>query len=355
MLSLAPLAALLILGFLAPGIASSEQGATKSPISVPITKQTQHFHRVDSTIVDFDKLNAHLTNVRNKYGRTFANFRANTGVAHPLQDQDQALQEQLSQASGTVALKNFKDMLWTGRIAFGQPAQSMVIDFDTGSTDTVVTRGAYRPDASSTSVRTSKRFNATYADGTSASGIVYKDTVTIGGLQAPSAAIGLSDSQFLDPENEGGCQGISGLAFQNASSFKLPGFFDSLSSAGVLSAPVFSFRLAATGGTLTLGGYDQAQISGTITWLPVDPARAVWAVPGRVNGFGPLPHTVMDTGTGAIVAPVADALILFKNLGMQVRHKDGLVYGVFPCSAPPKITFTCKRRFQTVMTKTLRC
>ncbi|KAE8236590.1 hypothetical protein A4X06_0g9500 [Tilletia controversa] len=328
MLSLAPLAALLILGFLAPGIASSGQGATKSPISVPITKQTQHFHRVDSTIVDFDKLNAHLTYVRNKYSRTFANFRANTGVAHPLQDQDLTLQEQLRQASGTVALKDFKDMLWTGRIAFGQPAQSVVVQFDTGSTDTVVTRGAYVPERSSTSVRTSKRFNAIYADGTSASGIVYKDTVTIGGLQAPSAAIGLSDSQFLDPENEGGNQGISGLAFQNASEFKLPGFFDSLSSAGVLSAPVFSFRLATTGSTLTLGGYDKAHISGAITWLPVDPAYGVWVVPGRVNGFGPLPYTIMDTGTSAIVAPVADALTLFKNLGMQVRNYTGELTGI---------------------------
>ncbi|CAD6973688.1 unnamed protein product, partial [Tilletia controversa] len=146
--------------------------------------------------------------------------------------------------------------------------------------------------------------------------------------QAPSAAIGLSDSQFLDPENEGGNQGISGLAFQNASEFKLPGFFDSLSSAGVLSAPVFSFRLATTGSTLTLGGYDKAHISGAITWLPVDPAYGVWVVPGRVNGFGPLPYTIMDTGTSAIVAPVADALTLFKNLGMQVRNYTGELTGI---------------------------
>ncbi|CAD6965007.1 unnamed protein product, partial [Tilletia controversa] len=180
------------------------------------------------------------------------------------------------------------------------------------------------------------------------SGIVYKDTVTIGGLQAPSAAIGLSDSQFLDPENEGGNQGISGLAFQNASEFKLPGFFDSLSSAGVLSAPVFSFRLATTGSTLTLGGYDQAHISGAITWLPVDPIYGFWTVPGRVNGFGPLPYIVMDTGAPTIVAPVADALTLFKNLGMQIRHEDGMVYGVFPCSAPPKITFTFAGRIVTL-------
>ncbi|CAD6932515.1 unnamed protein product [Tilletia controversa] len=332
----------LTLGFPASGMVSSDQHAPTSPVSLPITKRVQHFHIANSTIVDFHKFSGHLAHLHTKYSRAFTNFRTNTGLAHPLQSR--ALtpleKEQLVRATGSVSLTDFQDFIWVGTIAFGQPAQSMLVDFDTGSADTLVNPGAYRPEASSTSVRTSRRFSTAYGDGTSADGFVYRDTVQIGGLRAPSAAIGLADLQFLDPTREGGNQGISGMAFQNISAFNLPGFFDSLRSAGVLSNPIFTFRLAETGSSLTLGGYNRADISGSVTWLPVDPSNGFWVVPGQVNGFGPIASTIIDTGTTAIVAPVADALTLFRNLGMQVRRQSQQVYGAFQCSSPPAVTFT---------------
>ncbi|KAE8226485.1 hypothetical protein CF319_g939 [Tilletia indica] len=329
-------AVLTIMAAPAADLALPKEAPSKGSVSLPINKRVAHFHKPNSTIVDFEMFQGHLMHIRAKYSRNMANFRTNTRTEHPFHKASNTTLE--GRATGKVGLTDVNDYVWIGTIAFGQPAQSILVDFDTGSADTLVNAGAYRPAASSTSVRTSRTFHTSYGDGTSATGTVYRDTVHIGGLSAPSAAIGLAGQSFLNPTTEGGDQGISGLSFQSISTFGLPGFFDSLRSAGVLSSPVFSFRLAETGSMLTLGGYDPAEISGGITWIPVDPSKGFWVVPGQFNGFGHV-TSIMDTGTTAIIMPFMDALAVFKSLGMSALLYGGALYGTFNCSRPPPLTF----------------
>jgi Eukaryotic aspartyl protease len=80
-------------------------------------------------------------------------------------------------------------------------------DFDTGSSDTLVGPEAYNPSKSSTSKDTGTTFEDSYGDGTTASGEVYQDVLTIGGLKANTAYIGRSQSDFVDQG-----AGIAGMA-----------------------------------------------------------------------------------------------------------------------------------------------
>ncbi|KAK0541112.1 hypothetical protein OC835_000322 [Tilletia horrida] len=321
---------------------SSSSSSSAQPVNIPITKRRQRFHRVNSTRVDFEKFHGHLGYLSHKYDRNLQNFRTNTGTPHPWHSpkKNKSAPKHQSRATGRIGLNNVYDFLWTGTMAWGTPAQSVLVDFDTGSADTILNSGAYRPGASYTSQRTYRTFYTSYGDGTAASGNIWKDTVTIGGLKARNGAIGVASSIFVDPASEGGNQGISGMAFQSISAFPYPGFFDSLRYAGVLSAPMFAFRLGDSGSSsLTLGGYPAAEVSGNISWIPINPNNGFWAVAGKITGVGSI-TAILDTGTTAIVAPPSSAVALFRSLGMGVRVYDGVYYGAFSCNEPPKITLT---------------
>ncbi|KAJ1300397.1 hypothetical protein OPQ81_005216 [Rhizoctonia solani] len=80
--------------------------------------------------------------------------------------------------------------VWAGTITIGTPGQSFLIDFDTGSADLWVPSSSctssgysphkkYSPSSSSTSVQKTGTFSIQYGDGSTASGPIYADTVTI--------------------------------------------------------------------------------------------------------------------------------------------------------------------------------
>ena len=80
-----------------------------------------------------------------------------------------------------------QDEEWTGTISIGTPAQSFVIDFDTGSSDlwvpstgcsglTCALKDKYNPAKSSTSSKKTGTFSIEYGDGSTVSGPIYTDT-----------------------------------------------------------------------------------------------------------------------------------------------------------------------------------
>ncbi|KAK0541113.1 hypothetical protein OC835_000323 [Tilletia horrida] len=308
-----------------------------APLRIPIEKRSASLKKPNSTEVDFGKVSAHLTSLKAKYQRNLNNFRANTGKEHPLR----VAVPESKRSTGTVSLTDVQEDLWVGTIAYGTPAQSIKIDFDTGSADTLVNPGAYSPNSSSTSVKTSKTFSNAYADGTTASGTVYTDVVTIGGLQAAKAAIGLSTSELVDTANEGGNQGIAGMSFLALSTFgsSYPPFLDSLYNAGVLSAFEFSFKLGSSGSELYLGGYNANDILGSPTWVSADSSHGFWQVPATATYYGSI-ESIIDTGTTLIVAPSSQASDYFYYLGVEERKRFGKSYGSYNCSKPPPVSFT---------------
>ncbi|QRW23991.1 aspartyl protease [Rhizoctonia solani] len=183
------------------------------------------------------------------------------------------------------------DLLWAGTITIGTPGQSFLIDFDTGSADLWVpssscrTSGCsphkkYTASSSSTSKSQSGSFSIQYGDGSTASGPIYSDTVTVGGLSVTSqyfSPVTSESSSFAsDPED-----GIM----------------------GEISSPVFSFRLATTGSELYLGGTNAAKYSGSITYVPLT-SKTYWLTTGSSSIGSTVGYSgamIIDSGTTIIV------------------------------------------------------
>ncbi len=87
---------------------------------------------------------------------------------------------------GSVPLTDQEgDLLWTGQLTVGNPPQTFVVDFDTGSSDLWVPstscqdcggQNAYDPSSSSESQQQSGSFQIAYGDGSSTSGQLFSDT-----------------------------------------------------------------------------------------------------------------------------------------------------------------------------------
>ncbi|KAF8749204.1 peptidase A1 family [Rhizoctonia solani] len=190
------------------------------------------------------------------------------------------------------------DLLWAGTITIGTPGQSFLIDFDTGSADLWVpssscrTSGCsphkkYTASSSSTSKSQSGSFSIQYGDGSTASGPIYSDTVTVGGLSVTS--------QYFSP--------VTSESSSFASDPEDATFVDNLYSQGEISSPVFSFRLATTGSELYLGGTNAAKYSGSITYVPLT-SKTYWLTTGSSSIGSTVGYSgamIIDSGTTIIV------------------------------------------------------
>jgi aspartyl protease len=60
-----------------------------------------------------------------------------------------------------------------------------------------------------------------------------------------------------------------GLAFPSISRYNSTPVFQTLISEGVLTSPVFGFKLASNGSELFLGGTNSKLYTGDFTWVPL--------------------------------------------------------------------------------------
>lgn len=180
------------------------------------------------------------------------------------------------------------DSEYVATIQVGTPAQSLPMDFDTGSSDLWVMgttiSGApktYNPsDSSSSSKMTGSSWTITYGDGSSSSGDVYKDAVTIGNLTASNQAVEVATKVSAEFTQDSSISGLVGLAMSSINTVKPKAqntFFDNIKSS--LSQAVFTADLKHNkDGTYNFGYLDDSQHTGTIYYADL-------VTSGQFGGF----------------------------------------------------------------------
>ncbi|KAI8588853.1 aspartic peptidase domain-containing protein [Geranomyces variabilis] len=236
-----------------------------------------------------------------------------------------------------------------GQLAVGSPSQKFNILFDTGSqqlwlqskgtTGGVNTAGnSFDATKSSTFKNTGVAAEAiTYVDGTSVTGTLVQDVVSISNLTIPNLTFELATSITSNSSDMDGIMGMSFSLPATQSTPNEPTFFERLVADNKVTSPVFGYFIDNTnaGGGLTFGGIDQARVNGAFTTLPVAPSGQdanrndvylFWqslltsiSFEGHAGSLsmGDNFAVVFDTGTSLAVLPVRTAATLNSALGMQ--------------------------------------
>ncbi|PCH37777.1 acid protease [Wolfiporia cocos MD-104 SS10] len=240
---------------------------------------------------------------------------------------------------------------WTGTVDIGTPSQSFVIDFDTGSSDLWVASSScssceasatYDPSASSTSEEQSGTFEIEYGDGSTASGPIYTDDVSVAGISVTGQYLSAVDSESGDLVGDV-ADGLMGMGWPALSQLDADPFFWTAIDQGAVSQGVFGFYLADSGSELYLGGTDSYYYTGDIEYYDLVSSAGYWQIGGAsaiVNGETVVSdiETIIDSGTTLMYGPPSAVEDFYSNIDGAQSIGDG-AYGI-PCDSFPTIAFT---------------
>lgn len=262
-------------------------------------------------------------------------------------------------ADGTVAADPTQyDSEYIESVQIGTPAQTLNLDFDTGSSDLWVFsselpaadktgHSIYTASKSSTAkVLSGDTWSISYGDGSSASGNVYTDVVAVGKSVVTGQAVELAEkvsSSFISDSSDG----LVGLAFDSINTVtptqQKTFFFNAIAQG--LPSPVFTANLKkGTPGNYNFGYIDSSEYTGSITYVPVTTANGFWEFTGNgyAIGSGAFKSSsidaIADTGTTLLYLPSAAVTAYYAKVSGSSYSSSQGGY-VFPCSATlPSIT-----------------
>ncbi|GAA5975230.1 hypothetical protein JCM11641_004402 [Rhodosporidiobolus odoratus] len=241
-------------------------------------------------------------------------------------------------------LTNYLDgSMWAGTVSIGTPPQDFTIDFDTGSADLWVPSPSvggsvttFNPNSSSTANATGDQFSIFYGDGSSVSGPVYTDRVTVAGLTASGQTLAVVDSEAAgEMWGDTPVDGILGMGYTSLSNMDSNPFFQNLYEQGIVRRNLFSFLFGdSDDGELYLGAADPNKYSGELVYTPVT-EQGYWMVEGDI-GVGKRKTStstpmIIDTGTTLVVGPPSEVAKLFAKVRGASKWQSG--YYQYPCAS----------------------
>ncbi|GHJ88430.1 hypothetical protein NliqN6_4832 [Naganishia liquefaciens] len=307
---------------------------------------------------DMAWLKSQENHLRGKIHNQLSNFEKNTGKTL-LGFDDKATRESnfAKRASAEEVLTSEQGgSYWQGSITIGTPAQTFLMDFDTGSSDLWVPGNTcsncnqahkYTPSASSTAPDQGRTFTIGYGDGSQTSGEVYLDSVTVAGLTAKNQGVGFATS--ASSTTGATFDGLVGMAYQSLSTERTSPFFQSLYNQRVVSSGQFAFKLTSSGAELSLGTLDTNAYTGSVTYTPVT-QQGYWQVTmgsANVGGSAKVSNrqAIIDTGTTLIYSSSADGKAFYAGFpsyyplsSFGYSGYDG--YYAIPCSGSTAISLT---------------
>ncbi|KAH9917408.1 acid protease [Epithele typhae] len=326
-------------------------------VAIPIAKRSS-LANADGTF-NADKILKHTVKTVNKHRANLINLEKNAGTQafrkgasiKPLATLPEHLQKRQSES----LTDEENDAEWAGTVSIGTPAQDFLIDFDTGSSDLWVpssscsssvcsSKQKYDASASSTSSSKSGSFSIQYGDGSTVSGPINTDTVSVAGIsvdnQYMSAVTTLSSSFSNDP-----IDGLLGLAFPAISNLGQNPFFNTAIEQKAVSAGDFGFKLASSGSELYLGGTNNALYSGSIEYHDVDSSQGFWQLSGAsalVGGNAAVDNfeTIIDSGTTLMYGPPSAVQTFYAAISGSGEYDSSQGEYYYSCDSPPNVAFS---------------
>ncbi|TKX19808.1 eukaryotic aspartyl protease-like protein 3 [Elsinoe australis] len=225
--------------------------------------------------------------------------------------------------------------------------QTLNMNLDTGSADLWVfdaasqNKGFNKGQSKSFKPLSGYSFKIGYGDGSSASGSVGTDTVSIGNAVVQNQAVELATTASAQFTSDTKTDGLVGLGFSNVNSVspkQQKTFFDNVKEQ--LASPLFTVTLNEEGaGEYEFGTLDSSKYTGEIHYAPVNSARGYWQFEStsfQVNG-----KTIQNSNPTAAIADTGTSLCLVDTNVAQAYYAQvqGSQYDeeqggyVYPCNA----------------------
>ncbi|GAA6061420.1 hypothetical protein JCM10212_004478 [Sporobolomyces blumeae] len=265
----------------------------------------------------------------------------------------------LEKRSMTQSLDWDGQSLWTSSISVGTPPRSYRVYFDTASADLALPgplcndascdgKTRYDPKESSTANSTTFQVTTTWTEGTSGTGLLVRDTVSIGATTVMAQDI-VVQAAFGSSVADRAADGV-GLAFRDLSAARSYAFPFTLFQQKP-TARVFAFLLSRFAGQskIFFDGLDRAAVGSTPVFFPVakDPDeefRTYWQIADSTayidgaRAYGGQTRFIFDSGSSLILAPTTAAEDFWASFPGSRAEDNG--FWSYPCDSPPKVALS---------------
>jgi phytepsin len=237
-----------------------------------------------------------------------------------------------------IPLDNKADTQYYGPITIGNPEQSFLVLFDTGSSNLWVPskdcplwdigcdlHARYDHSKSNAYTPNGEDFEIQYGSG-ACSGYLSADDMHIGGLKVKQQTFAEVTSEPALTFIAAAFDGVLGLAFDSISVDHVTPVWYNLLNQSLVSEPVFAFWLnrdpnskPGNGGELVLGGVDTNHYTGDIHYVPVT-NQSYWEFVADSISIGSKNYcknckAIADTGTSLIAGPTSIITQINKDIG----------------------------------------